>query len=275
MIDREAIEALQASAAIDSAASAVSRSTDNQHIVMLPSDFTQHDLEKFQPTRRRARGTMSTPVLASFAAYAKAHAEDGATVFVNPGDATATALLNLGNPEKPGHADNRARFATEKTAAYQALLAIANGAVRKQSDIAEFLEDWPDLVQCFNAEGAIANPRAIAAIRKLSIEAIRKIESEEQSLSASRSAFESVAATSKEPLPTTIYFTCQPYTDLEARTFVMRLAVLTGNDKPAISLRIVKQEEHQQEMAREIAEKVTAAFDGADIPVLLGQYSPS
>ena len=274
MLDKEAIEALREEQAIANAHAAVRESAATQRIVMLPSDFQQHDLEKFQPHRRRARGTMSTTSLAAFAAYAKNHAEAGATVFINAADMSATAVLNLGSPDAPGHADNRAKLEPKATAAYKALVKIANGGGMKQGDVAEFLEDWAGQVECFNADGAISPPRAIAAVRKITIEALRKLESEEQSLSASRSAFESVAATSKEPLPTTIYFKCQPYADLDERTFVLRLGVLTTNDKPLVNLRIVKQEEHQEDMANELASKIADAFDG-EVPNVLGTYSAS
>ncbi len=115
-------------------------------------------------------------------------------------------------------------------------------------------------------------PKAIAAIRKLSIESMRKLESSEQSLSASKSAFESVQATSAEPIPTTIYFDCEPYYGLESRQFVLRLGVLTGGDKPAINLRVVKQELHDEEMANEFADLARDAL-GSALPVLIGAYA--
>ena len=112
-----------------------------------------------------------------------------------------------------------------------------------------------------------------AAIRKLTIETMRKLESEEQSLSASRSAFESVQATSKEPIPTTILFMCQPYKDLNERTFALRLAIQTSGDKPSVSLRIVKAEQHNEEMANELAALIGANFSGEGVPVLIGAYA--
>ena len=98
------------------------------------------------------------------------------------------------------------------------------------------------------------------------------VQSEEKSLGASKSAFESVQASSNEPLPTTIYFDCIPYADFEQRLFVMRLGVLTGESAPKVNLRIVKAEQAAEEMAVELASKVNAELDGA-IPVVLGTYS--
>ncbi len=141
------------------------------------------------------------------------------------------------------------------------------------TDVAEFLEDWPDLIQCFSDDGVISKPQAIAAVRKLSIEAMRKIESSEQNLSASKSAFESVQATSSaNPIPTTIYFDCEPYQGLPSRQFVLRLGILTTTDKPSITLRIVKRELHDEEMAREFADLTRDALLGK-LPVHIGAYT--
>jgi uncharacterized protein YfdQ (DUF2303 family) len=277
MFDKEAIESIQEGAAIQQANNALGMALhEGNAVVALPENYQQHDLEKFLPKRRRARGNMVTDVLESFSEYSKAHKEEGAAVFVDTDSLKAVAVLNLGTPEAPGHADNAAKLVPTKTAAYAALTMHATGSQLKQATAAEFLEDWAECMQFFNDDGAITPPKAIAALRKLSIESMRKLESSEQSLSASKSAFESVQATSADPIPTTIYFTCKPYADLAERQFVLRLGVMTGGDKPTITLRIIKAEEHAEEMATELAKLIRASFyeiGNEGIPVLLGSYS--
>lgn len=274
MFSKEAIIALQESQAITAAAAAFKGQADCLNAVALPTDYSIHDLEKFLPERRRARGSMATYSIASFQAYTSANLLPGCTVFVDQAAMAATAVLNLGTPDAPGHADDTAVLTLQRTAAYKSLLGIANGGGYSQAQVAEFLEDWPDFIKCFNDAGEITPPKAIAAIRKLTIESMRKQESSEQQLSASRSAFESVQATSADPLPTTIYFTCEPYLELPTRTFVLRLAIKTGETKPAISLRIVKAEKHAEEMAIELSYLINVAFGSNEqIPVLQGKYS--
>lgn len=288
MFDKATLIALQESTAITSAQMSLANAEDTNYTAALPSDYTLHDLESKLINRRRARGRLLTESLASFVGYTRVHAELGTSVFVDAHSMDATAILNLGTPFEPGHADNKAIYAPEKTAAYRALLGMANGNAHKQATVAEFLEDWPELVSCFNADGEIAPPKAIAAIRKMSLDAIRKAESSVQSLSESRSAFESVSATSSDPLPTHIYFTCQPYANLAERLFVLRLNVATGGDKPMIGLRIVKAEQHQEEMASELVELIFNGFatliqkeltvdgiSGLVVPVLQGTYTKS
>lgn len=273
MIDASAINELTKAEAIASANRALTDQLES--LVALPEEFNLHDLEPYLLNRRRQRGLMVTSALKDFAVYCETHADTGASVFVDADSMTATAVLNLGSPDEPGHADNRARLELRKTAAYQALLQHTQaGRALGQAVAAEFLEDWTDLVQCYTDDGASTKTTyAVAAIRKLTIEAMRKLESSEQSLSASRSAFESVQATSAAPIPTAIHFRCQPYHGLAERTFVLRLGVQTGGDKPTIVLRVIKAEQHAEEMAQQLAELVRSEL-GDTCQVALGTYNP-
>lgn len=239
----------------------------------LREDVKVHDLEHFLPSRRRARGTMQTAYVTPFAQYATAYADPGAAVFVDAEHMAATAVLDLGTKETPGHTDHRAKLQPTKTAAYQALLVI-NGRAQGQQQLAEFVEDWNITAQMkfFNSEGEIQTGKALAAIRRITVENLRKVDSEEQQLSANRTAFESVKATSQEPIPTLIYYTCKPYADLAARTFVLRLSILTSDKAPSLVLRIQNLEEHVEAMGNELATLVQDAIKGA-MPVLLGSYS--
>lgn len=278
MFTKEAITELQTGAAIVHAQAAMQEHDKTDHLVALPSDFQVHDLEHCLPHRRRARGTMTTEALASFADYFTTHAETGATVFVDKDAMKAVGVLNLGDSAKPGHADNKAILALKSVPAFDALRKIANGQAQTQAAVAEWVEDWQDLIKCYSHPDGeelgqqVANGRAIAAIRAITIEAARKVESEEGQLSASRSAFESVKASSKHTLPTHIYFKTVPYVGLAERTFVLRLGILTTGDKTSIVLRPVKMEEHQQAIAEEFADNVTAALNGSAYPVLIGTY---
>lgn len=272
MFDKDALETLMQAEAI-SAANFCVKNTEATGLLALPNDFTKHDIETYLPNRRRARGTMTTVSDADFAAYVKAHKEPGAAVFVDEKAMTATAILNLGTPDKPGHTDNRAVLAPPKTAAYLALLAIADGRGKPQKAIAEFLEDWQECIRCENSDGNIPVHQAIAAMRALTIEALRKMTSEEQKLSAALSTFESIAATSKEPIPTTVSFNCIPHSGMKERTFVMRLGILTGEANPMPVLRIIKKEVHDEEMGQELAERVRSRLNGEEIAVAVGAYT--
>lgn len=269
MLDNNAIQALQDAAGIDQAARAVAQVTDPT-TVALPDHFKLHDLEPYMVLRRRARGAMSTNNIDDFLAYAKEHAETGAAVFVNATDMNAVAVLNLGTPELPGHADNRASCKLRSTAAFDALKAHTGGRSLSQRQAAEFLEDWDSYVVCLNEAGMIANKQAVSAIREITIEALAKVDSSEHSLSSSKSAFESVKASAKSPLPTQIRFICAPYTGIKERIFIARLGVMTGEKAPSITLRIINFETHIEEMAAEFASLIR---DQSTLPVFVGEYA--
>lgn len=272
MFDHTAIRELTKAEAISAANLAAAASA--LALVPLPNDFTVHDLEAHLQVRRRARGNMSTSSIAHFATYVLAHREAGASVFVDAARMSATAVLNLGTPDAPGQADNTATLQPVATAAYTAMLAVADGAGKAQRAVAEWLEDWQDTIQALDADGAeITTKHAIAAVRSITIEALRTAESTEQSLSATRSALEQVTAKSKgQPLPALLRVGIEPYAGIDTRTFDLRLGVLTTTDKPALVLRIVKREAHTEAMAGELATKVRAAL-GDVVPALLGAYS--
>lgn len=275
MIDANAIKELQTAIGIEEASGAVSSAfNEGQELLALPNHFKLHELEEYMPTRRRARGTLETSNIESFAKYVAAHQSHGATVFVSHKIMAATALLNLGTPENPGHGDNRAKVNPDMTAAYTALRHIAQGQALEQGRVAEFLEDWQSNIQCF--KGDISEPvqlkHAISAVRNITIEGLRKVEASEQQLSSSRSTFEAVTASSKDPMPTLIHFTCVPYHGFESRIFIVRLGIRTSDSKPALTLRIINSELHNEEMAEELAAKVRNAI-GEACPVLIGDYT--
>lgn len=273
MFDKEAIQALSKAEAISSAESAIREHKSTLGNVALPDDFCIHDLEGFMPNRRRARGVMTTEALDDFATYTKEHRDLGATVFVDQNAMRATAVLNLGTPAEPGHADNCARYAPPYLAAYGALLQL-NGRPLSQQDAAEFLEDWPGYWTAFHdGEGMTNHAAVVAAVRNITIEALRRAESSVGQLSAQQSTLDQVKASSgTNKLPTHIYFKCVPYLGFNERTFVLRLSIHTGEKAPSLKLRIVNREQHLEELGQELAEKVRQAI-GDELPVHLGAYT--
>jgi len=188
-------------------------------------------------------------------------------------------VLNLGTTTAPGHADNIALLQLQPTAAFSALTKI-NGNHISQKTAVEFLEDWIDLVQFFStasdSPSVITKGSALQALRKLTIEAARKVESVSANFKETMSAFESVEASSTLTLPDLVYFSCVPYEGLSERSFVLRLSVITGDDKPKLCLRIRQMEQHEDQMSAELMQLVeTALHEDSNVTVLRGQYERS
>jgi uncharacterized protein YfdQ (DUF2303 family) len=244
-------------------------------VVALPNDFAVHDLEKMLANRRRQRATVNTTSLAGFQSYVEAQHEEGAMVFVDPIKMQATAVLNAGTPEAPGHADHVCVFSPPKTAAWAALSGIL-GQRLNQRTLAEFFEDWAPHISAWSQPGGLQLdlPKAIAAIRKVTIESVRKAETEQSQLSQSASTFESVSAQSSLPLPRWTVFTCTPYADTTAaRRFELRLSIITSEKEPMLTLRLAKAEQHAEEMGRDLLSLCHEVTQGHSLLCVLGTYT--
>lgn len=271
--EAEAIAAIVKSHSdISTAFSVLAEAEDAHHMVALPEHFKMHDLEASAPRRRRARGKFTTGAVDSFLRYTHVHGERGASVFVDVRDMSACAVLNLGTQDAPGHTDNRAHLQLRQTAAMQALMAM-DGKCAGQQAFAEWLEDWQQQVpmQFFAGDEEIRAKHAIAAVRRITVKAVSETESETQQLSATRSTFENVAASSRDnKLPTMVYFSTKPYDDLDERMFVARVSVLPSEKGVTLTLRVQNMGQHQEEMGAELAALITAGC--AELPVYFGEY---
>lgn len=275
MINKDAIEALQHSHSISSANSEITDGMIERRPLALPPEMTLHDLERYQPLRYRLRGNFKTTDIASLADYVEHYRSKnhGAVVFVAHAPLSATAVLNLGNEDEPGHADHLAQLDLQMSPALKALMAIDGRAI-SQRDCIEFIEDWLDHMQFFSDGNQLTKGLALNAIRSINIEAMRKAENTVSNFSETGSVLEQISANSKETLPSLIYFTCFPYEGLDSREFVVRLGIITSDDKPRLCLRIRQFDQHREEMRKELAEKIQAAvLDLQDVKVLNGTFA--
>ena len=281
MIDKDTLIELQKAQAIAEAGPAITSAMETGVPVALPKDMNLHVLEGYAPYRYRLAGTFSTTRLSDFVDYCRENAEDCAKVLVDAEHVQATAILNFGDKTTPGHADNRATLKYQKTTAYTALLAM-HSTNPTQRELAEWLEDWRDHLSCWSEFEKIDLAHAVAAVRNVTIEALNNVETTVEQLGATRSEFESIKATSKKTLPTIVSFTCAPYTGLTEHTFSLRLHIHAADRAPRITLRIINLPTHEDQMAIEVVDQITAAFAQHDqdtgaplnaLQVLVGSYT--
>ncbi|EFA1376509.1 DUF2303 family protein, partial [Escherichia coli] len=142
-----------------------------------------------------------------------------------------------------------------------------------QKSLAEWLEDWADFLTAYDSDGNVLDiKQAISAVRRLTIDAKRSAEYEEQNFSGSRSVMESVEAKSKEIMPATFRFECIPYEGLGNREFTLRLSILTS-EQPVLVLRIVRVEAAEEEIAKEFRDLLKERFEEEDILTFIGTFS--
>lgn len=232
------------------------------------------DIEAYLPFRRRQCAAVKTPSLDGFATYVVSQAKPGALVFVSPQEMTATAVLDLGEREAPGHAMHTCKLSPPVTAAYAALKLITASA-QEQRALAEWMEDWAPHLACYTSadkQTPITTPKAIAAVRKISIDQARKAESAVQQLSQESTTFESVSANSSDPLPCWMEFKCSPHLGFADRIFGARMSIRTGGKEPQLVLRIAREQVHQEEMAQELAQLVGKALENSGVRAVLGVF---
>lgn len=237
-------------------------------------------LETLQAGRSRFRGTYATNTLSEFVYYTASRANSlppaqvPVSVFIAPEKGSATAFFNLGKVSNPGHADDRATLALRQTAAYAALLAVV-GQKHTQRAIAEWLEDWFDLITPHHPETencTMSMTVAIAAVRDITITVKGEQTSVQGDLQASRSALEEIEARSKKRLPSGFTFTTAPYDGFEPRAFSLRLAVLPQEKEPVLVLRIVGLADVQERIGEEFERKVRDGLSVAN--VYRGTFAP-
>lgn len=254
---------------IEQALQANGRHVLGEHTPALILDNKLVSIEHLQEGRSRFRGSMSTTVLSEFIGYVKRHT--GGEVFIDPKKPNATAFLNLGTKDKPGHADWKASLALAPTAAFAALLAI-EGKPLPQRDLVEWIEDWVSFLSARRDGAEISITEAVTAIREVTIETSKQTTNTDRDFGASKSSLEQIEARAKGGMPTHLLFRVTPYLGLQTRDFVLRISVMS-QAAPALALRIVGKEQAEEDIAQEFKTVLQTAID-ADANLTIGSFAP-
>ncbi|UEW68411.1 hypothetical protein [Xanthomonas phage MET23-P3] len=274
-MDKSAIEAIQDSSAAAAKATQEQIPAGIQHLVAVPNGVTLQNVEASLAGRTRFRGKLVTSSIPDFVTYVKNR--EGGHGFIDTDKLGATVFFNLGDADKPGHADHTARLTLQATPAYLAMLA-AGGKAFSQRDALDFIEDWSHLIGAHQVsdDGAfspIPLARAIAAIRKVKIKAESTTEQTEGNFQQSRSVLESVAASSDEGLPDVLSFRTEPYLGLPERTFHMRVSVSTTGREPSLRFRVIALEQEQDEIAKQFKALLLGEV-GESASMTIGTFTP-
>lgn len=275
-MDKTAIEKIEQTAL---AAAGTLQQAAPDGTLALPDNYKLHSTEQHQRGRFRFRGQMFTDSIGDFVAYVKRNATADAQGFIDAsnGNLGATVMLNLGDANNPGHADWRAHLNMRVTPAFAAMLA-ASGEAMSQREVIDFIEDWAHV---FGAEKEGENgeveripvARAVAAIRKVKIEAKSASETTAGNFQQQRSTLDSVEASSDAGLPDLLTFATEPYFGMASRVFKMRLSVMTGGREPALRFRVIGLEQHQEDIAQEFKSDLLVRIGDAT-PMTIGIFKP-
>jgi uncharacterized protein YfdQ (DUF2303 family) len=238
--------------------------------VLVPGSMEIRDLERFAPGRRRFRGTMTTDSITAFCDYVKGIG--GAEVFIEADEMRATAYFDMGTVVEPGHCEHRAVIQLSSSAPYKAIKGI-DGDSMSQKTLAEWIEDWRRYLSCFDIDNSdLHTQKALALVRKMTIETARKLESDQQNMGHKLSAMEQIDVKSEGQQLGGLIFTCAPYTGFQQRDFTMPLSALTGGDSIKLKLRIQELDAIQEEIVEEFRNKISTALMGDDFKIWMGSF---
>ncbi|MCO1336208.1 YfdQ family protein [Microbulbifer sp. OS29] len=272
-MDQSAVKEIKESQTTAELAAVIDRAKLSTPAMAAPVDFQMINLEKYLQGRTRYRGEMETASLEDFEKYCMDFGNENSKCFVDPESMTAKTIFNLGTTQEPGHADFTAKLRLIKTAEFKALLQL-NGDRCTQKSMAEFMEDYAENIICYSADGeAIPTSKAIAAVRRLTIESSRKEDHAVDDFKSSRSALENIEARSEEVLPAGFKFECTPYNGLEARSFDLRLSILTGGEAPRLTARIKRLEAIQEAMGRELQMHLSSMLVQSQMKTYIGGFA--
>lgn len=271
-LDKDAIQHIQE---LGNIPEIIKQITDNKSeelpVAVIPASMRLESLETFMPNAARFRFDYRTSVISDFVAYSEIHDQEGAGCFVNPDKMSAFTIYDLGTNLQPKHQQNKARLTLKKTAAFSALGQITDRPLT-QKEAGEFIQDWSDHMTVFTKhEEEMHISNAAHSLQNLTIEAAREVSSSVDDFGESMSGMERIEAKNQDVIPASIKFTCVPYNELDERDFILRVSILTGDSKPKISLRVIRLESIQEEMAVELKDRITSATEELLLKTFIGE----
>lgn len=265
MNDKECIEALQKSAMLNDVIRQLDSTslTANNNVLTLPDGFSLVDMTKYQDKPRNFNNTFKTRLIEEFQRYVLAHKQKDTVLYVSTSGFTATSIIDAGTPAKPSHRRHHVKITLDKTGPYLALCNFADGRKTRQKVAAEFLEDWAPYVVSIKTslEDELNVPVACNEIRNLTVEKARTINSKVDDFGYEASAMERAEAKRKDVMPAFIEFRCVPYHQLAERTFKIRVGIVTDDETPMLTFRIMGNEQIQDDLVEEFKDILTEKLD--------------
>lgn len=247
----------------DNALAAAGKTLDtNTPVALIPEGAKVVDLERFEMLRSRFRGTYSTHSLEDFGVYVVERAAPNARGFIDQDVMSCIVLFNLGTPDQPGHADDRAVLRLKPSAAFAAVQAVCGQALVQKS-MSDWIEDWHQHLVATDENGVVMTiAKAIAAVRTITVKASSESDHAVSETRASRSAMDSIEASSKETLPAWLDFKVIPFEGLGEQTIRLRMSVITSGSQPQLKLRWLGEEAQREAIAQEFKEVLERKVGG-------------
>lgn len=269
-MDQAAIQQIQKTANMVKMNEELQKTKTKNPVFLAPTEFKIFNLEQHMEFRTSYRFNFDTTNIDDFIKYAEEYITLGSKCFVNADRMTAKSIFDLGTEGLAKHQNHTGDLTLKKLSDFQALLNVDQMKL-SQKEAGNFLEDYADNIQAYTKDGAeMANSLAAQSLYDMTIEQARTVKSQVSNFGESLSAMEKIEAKNQDKLIAGFNFLCEPYMGLKARTFKVRLSILTGSDVPKISLKIIGLEKHQEEMSEEFRDQLVNAFTDTEMKVFIG-----
>lgn len=262
-------------------------------IVAVPHGVQVKDLEQFKDHRDHWRGNLATDHIDSFVKFCETHVSTFGDfpVFINAHNMKAESILDYGQDTLPGHCRLTANLKLEKTALFVNMVNNFVNEIESQKGLVNLIEEYAAHIVVYgeNEEGgreAMALPAAMAALRRMSVDTVHNVSSEQNNYGSSNSAMEKVDIKANGMRPIALSFTCKPYKELSERIFMFRISPIVKGNEICFKLSALMFEETMEEMALEfqtvLSDKLKAMTDaiekeedqdGPVVNVLIGSYT--
>lgn len=233
-MDRTAIEAITELAALSTA----QRITTDIPAAIVPDKVSVKSLEHLMNRPARFKGHFVTSILQEFADYYRKNSQATSIVYIDPETMQARAIFDHGDANVPQWGDHTAELKLQAKPAWRELLK-HNNVLHSQTELIDFCMDWRDHIRFEDdKDEAIDFVSAIARIRKLTINATQKTESEQANFSSNRSAMENieVLSGSAQP-PARIVFKTTPYEGFDDVIALCSIRAVTGSDQKTVQIK--------------------------------------
>jgi uncharacterized protein YfdQ (DUF2303 family) len=274
MLSPETIDRLQAGAV---STAAKDLKTHIPAVVLMdgPGKTKVESIEHLQEGRSLFRGTFATNSIKDFVRYVESRkgAPRGFIAAEKIEGLSCRMFFNLGDDKNPGHGNDIADLNPKMMPAFAAMRAIC-GKKLTQQELIDWVEDWHHVVSAQNAgEAFMGTAEAVAGIRSMKIDTKGQQTSTVNNFGAARSAMEEVEANRDGGMPAFLTLRTEPFERLMPRSFVLRVSILTGGDKPALTLRWQRQEHQCEEIAQEFKELLVSELGGLSDSLVVGTFT--
>ncbi len=239
-------------------------------VALVPDGMALRSTQEFGEVATHYVQSFVTSSIPDFIEYNEKFGSEHATCFVDSDEMKARTIFDLGEPLTPGHKKHDARFVTKQTAAFTDLLDIVNQNL-SQKKAAEFIESWGDIIKVSSVSGSMPTAEAAKSIRDMTIDSARSVSSQVSDFGAKMSAMEEIEARNKDKIPAEFVFSCVPFWGFESRKILVKISIITGEEKPMLNFRVFLKEKLMEDLGEELKEIFVNGLQESGIDLFIGR----